>query len=395
MKRIIVSLMLILIVIAGLLITFFKLTAPSFSNLDEEMEHIISNFVKENKSIKNCVLSIMKDDGSFSWSGGAGIAYQDTQLPMTENTPIYIASVTKLYTATVTMRLYEEGRLSLNDPISKYLPEKIIQGIHVFEGKDYSNKITIKHLISHTSGIADYYSEKDENGENLFEIFLKNPERLWTVNETIERVRKDLKPNFQPGTDTSYSDTNYQLLGRIIEIITGKPLHIVFENYLFHPLGLKQTWLVGQPETQRVTFGAVADVFLKDKNINKIRTNGSYWADGDIVSTANEMIIFLKALNDGEIIRKKTLKLMHNWRKLDFPLEYGYGTMHFNLPPFLAKWIHLPPLWGHSGSTGSFLYYSKDQNIYLAGSINQAESESKPFFGVISKVIKAVESKNK
>jgi CubicO group peptidase (beta-lactamase class C family) len=395
MKRIIVSLILILIVIAGLLITFFKLTAPSFSNLDEEMEYIISNFVKENKSIKNCVLSIMKDDGSFSWSGGAGIAYQDTQLPMTENTPIYIASVTKLYTATVTMRLYEEGRLSLNDPISKYLPEKIIQGIHVFEGKDYSNKITIKHLISHTSGIADYYSEKDENGENLFEIFLKNPERLWTINETIERVRKDLKPNFQPGTDTSYSDTNYQLLGRIIESITGKPLHIVFENYLFHPLGLKQTWLVGQSRTQRVAFGVVADVFLKDKNINKIRTNGSYWADGGIVSTANEMIIFLKALNDGKIIRKETLKSMHNWRKLDFPLEYGYGTMYFNLPPFMAKWIHLPPLWGHSGSTGSFLYYSKDQNIYLAGSINQAESESKPFFGVISKVIKAVESKNK
>jgi len=357
MKRIIVSLVLILIIIAGLLIVFFRLTAPSFSNLDEEMEHIISNFVKENKSIKNCVLSIMKDDGSFSWSGGAGIANQDTQLPMTENTPIYIASVTKLYTATVTMRLCEEGRLSLNDPISKYFPEKTIQGIHVFEGKDYSNKITIKHLISHTSGIADYYSEKDENGENLFEIFLKNPERLWTVNETIERVRKDLKPNFQPGTDTSYSDTNFQLLGKIIESITGKPLHIVFENYLFHPLGLKQTWLVGQPETQHVAFGVVADVFLKDKNINKIRTNGSYWAEGGIVSTANEMIIFLKALNDGEIIRKETLKSMHNWRKLDFPLEYGYGTMYFNLPSFMAKWINLPPLWGHSGSTGSFLYY--------------------------------------
>ena len=153
----------------------------------------------------------MKGDGSFSWSGAAGIASQNGQVPMTKDTPIYIASITKLYTAAAVMRLYEKGALSLDDPMSRYLPEKLIQGIHVYKGKDYSHEITIKELLSHTSGIADYYDEKLKGGESLFE-FLEEPNRSWTVDETIERARKDLEPNFPPGTDASYSDTNFQLL---------------------------------------------------------------------------------------------------------------------------------------------------------------------------------------
>jgi len=102
------------------------------------------------------------------------------------------------------------------------------------------------------------------------------------------------------------------------------------------------------------------------------------------------MIIFLKALNEGQLIQKETLRMMHKWNNLHFPLQYGYGTMYFKLPRLMGKLANLPPLWGHSGSTGSFLYYSNDLDVYIAGSINQAESESKPFFALISKVIKVI-----
>ena len=198
--------------------------------------------------------------------------------------------------------------------------------------------------------------------------------------------------NFSPGEDVSYSDTNFQLLGLIIESITHKPLHIVYEDVIFRPLRLNHTWLVGHSENRHDINTATADVFYKEKEINMIRSNGAYWADGGIVSTADEMIVFLKALNEGRIIKKSTLDLMHKWHKLHFPLEYGYGTMYFNLPHFIGNWMYLPPLWGHSGSTGSFLYYSEDLDLYLAGTINQAESESKPFFALISKAIKATKS---
>lgn len=391
MKRIIKA-STILIMAAGLFIVLFRCSTRSFDNLNQEMEYLVSGLVEKDKSVRNCVLSVMKGDGSFSWSGAAGIASQDGQVPMTKDTPIYIASITKLYTATAIMRLYEKGALSLDDPMSRYLPKELIQGIHVYKGKDYSHKITIKELLSHTSGIADYYTEKPKGGKNLFELFLEKPERSWTVDETIERARDDLEPNFQPGTDASYSDTNFQLLGKVIEAITGKPLHIVYEDFFFRPLGLKHTWLTGRSEPQLASSAAPADIFYKDMNITKTRSNGTYWADGGIVSTAEECIIFLKALNEGRIVSGDTLKLMHNRHKLQFPIQYGYGTMYFKLPRFITMVMKVPPLWGHSGSTGSFLYYSEDLNLYMAGSINQVESKSKPF-RLMLRVMKAIQSK--
>ena len=392
MKRIIkVSAVLIVIVAVGLFITRLRSTTRSFDDLNQEMAHLVSGLVEKDKSVRNCVLSVMKGDDSFSWSGAAGIANQDGQVLMTKDTPIYIASITKLYTAAAIMGLYEKGALSLDDPMSRYLPRELIQGIHVYKGKDYSLEITIKQLLSHTSGIADYYTEKPKGGKSLFELFLDEPERPWTADETIDRAR-DLEPNFPPGTDASYSDTNFQLLGKVIEAITGKPLHMVYEDFFFRPLGLKHTWLVGCSGPQLAPYAAPADVFYKDMNITKTRSNGAYWADGGIVSTAEEMIIFLKALKEGRIVSGDALKLMHNWHKLQFPLQYGYGTMSFKLPRFITKVMKVPPLWGHSGSTGSFLYYSEDLNLYMAGSIDQVQSKSKPF-RLMVRVMKAVQSK--
>jgi CubicO group peptidase (beta-lactamase class C family) len=150
--------------------------------------------------------------------------------------------------------------------------------------------------------------------------------------------------------------------------------------------------LIGYSEPQIAPSAAPADVFYKDMNITKTRSNGAYWAEGGIVSTAEEMIIFLKALNEGRIISGDTLKLMHHWHKLQFPLQYGYGTMYFKLPWFIDMVMKVPPIWGHSGSTGSFLYYSEDLNLYMAGSINQVDSKIKSF-RLMGKAMKAIQSK--
>ena len=368
--RLNIRLFVILLIIAVL---GFKIqlsfAAQTLDSLNQKLAYFVSHLVKSDKEIKSCVLSVMMGDSSYYWSGASGIASQNGQVPMTKDTPVYIASVTKLYTAVVIMKLYEDKIISLDDPISKYLPEKLIHGIHVYQGKDYSNEITIQELLSQTSGIADYYSEKSKDGKSIFELFLEQPERSWTVDETIDRARNDLDPNFPPGTDASYSDTNFQLLGKIIESVTSKPLHIVYQDFIFRPLGLKHTWLDGHSGSKLNPSDVPADVYYHDRNITNIRSNGSYWADGGIISTAEEEIIFLKALNEGQIINKSTLNLMHNWHNLDPPFQYGYGTMYFEPAS----------LWGHSGSTGSFLYYSEGLNLYMAGTINQTESNETPF----------------
>jgi D-alanyl-D-alanine carboxypeptidase len=391
MKRI-PFIILFVIIIAGLFTVRLGCPDQSHGDLCQELEYIVSDAVHKDKSVRNCVLSVMKGDGSFTWSGSAGISRQEGKVPMIKDSPIYIASITKLYTATVIMRLYERGNLSLDDPMSKYLPEGLIRGIHVYKGKDYSREITIWQLLSHTSGIADYYTGKPPGGKSLFELLLEKPERPWTVDETIERARNELKPDFPPGTKASYSDTNFQLLGKIIEAITGKPLHIVCEDIIFRPLGLTHTWLIGHPVMRNGRSARPADVFYEDVNITGTRSNGAYWADGGIVSTAEEMIIFLKGLHEGGILSRNTVESMHNWRTLQFPLQYGYGTMRFKLPGFIAVAVGIPPIWGHSGSTGSFLYYSEELDLYMAGSVNQTASKLKPF-SLMRRVMRAVKSK--
>jgi D-alanyl-D-alanine carboxypeptidase len=395
-KRIIIAsikVLVIVIAVAGLFLTALNCSSSSSNDLNMELERSVSTLVEKNKSIENCVLAVTKGDGSYSWAGAAGIANQDGQIPMTKDTPIYIASVTKLYTATAIMKLYEEGALSLDDPMSKYLPADLIRGINVYKGKDYSNEITIEQLLAQTSGIADYYEEKsNKDGKSLFDLFIEEPERPWTVDETIDRARDDLEPHFPPGTGAFYSDTNFQLLGKIIENVTQKPLQDVYEDFFFRPLGLKNTWLVGLSEPEVAPSAATADVFYEGMVITKTRSNGAYWADGGIISTPEDMIIFLKALNEGKIVSKDTLQLMHDWHKLEFPIQYGYGTMYFKLPPLMTKLSGLTPLWGDSGSTGSFLYYSEDLNLYMAGTIDNVGSNIKPFM-LMRDVMKLFETK--
>jgi D-alanyl-D-alanine carboxypeptidase len=386
----------IIAIITVIVLTMIFLTGSNHSglstdDLNNKLESLVSTLAVKDKSIRNCVLAVTKGNDSYSWAGAAGVARQDGHVPMTRDTPVYIASILKLYTATVIMKLYEMGDLSLDDPISRYLPEELIKGIHVYKGKDYTREITIKQLLSNTSGIADYYTERPEEGKNVFEMLLEEPDRTWKENETIEWARDKLKPNFPPGTDASYSDTNFDLLGKIIESITSQPLHIVYENFIFHPLGLTHTWLIERSAPHIPVAASPADVFYKDRNITNIRSNSAYWPY--MISTSEEMIIFLKALNEGRIIRKETLELMHSWNKLHFPMQYGCGTMYFKLPWLMRKASGITPLWGHSGSTGSFLYYSEDLDIYIAGTINSVGSDKKTFFKIIGKVCKLFSAK--
>jgi CubicO group peptidase (beta-lactamase class C family) len=130
-------------ILAGWL--YFK---PAYSNLNQELSYRVNQLASPNQSIKNAVLYVAKGDGSFTWSGAAGIARQDGQAPMTKDTPILIASITKLYTAAAIMRLYEQGALALDDPMSKYLPDDLIRGIHVYQGRDYSHEITVEQLCA-------------------------------------------------------------------------------------------------------------------------------------------------------------------------------------------------------------------------------------------------------
>jgi len=349
------------------------------NSLDKKLQSFVNDIVKKDSSIFNATLAVSSGNGNYDWSGAAGIASQKDSIVMTTETPFFIASITKMFTATAIMKLIQDKEIKLNDPIVNYLPNNLVNGIHNYKGIDYTDKITIEHLLSHTSGIADYFLDKNKKGKNFIDIILNEPKNPYTVDQTIAIARDELHAHFEPGKKAKYSDTNYQLLGKIIEEITGKELHQIYQDYFFVPLKMNSTWLFGKSKPIKKITHKVADFYFDDQVVSNNRPFESSWADGGLISTTKDSIIFLKALFAGEIIdNKTTLPMMHNWKKLDFPLKYGYGTMFIDMPSFMTMFRKIPSLTGHLGSTGTFLLYAKNLDIYLAGAINQANSPSKP-----------------
>ena len=342
------------------------------SSIEARLQDFVKKTVEKGKTIHSALLSLSAGNGKFNWSGAAGIANKEKQISMTPETPFFIASVTKLFTATIIMKLYEEKKIKLDDIVVNYLPETLMKGIHIYKSVDYTDSINISHLLSHTSGIADYYLEKPKGGKNFFDIILKNPEKTYTVDQTIGIARDTLEANFKPGTKAKYSDTNFQLLGKIIESVVGKELHDIYHDYIFSPLEMNNTWLYKRSDPIDEINTPVAEFYYNNKMISDSKPLESSWADGGIISTAKDCLAFLKALFKGKIINKElTLPLMHEWRGIGYPLKYGFGTMYIKVPSTL-------PLIGHLGSTGTFLLYAKDVDMHFAGTINQANSSSKP-----------------
>jgi D-alanyl-D-alanine carboxypeptidase len=363
-----------------------QVTRPEPGNPTQQLQSVVDSMAGPATSIRNAVLYVTKGDGSFTWSGAAGVANQSTQAPMTKDTPIVMASVTKLFTATAIMMLYEQGKVRLTDPMARYLPQHMIHGTQVYRGHDYSAEIRVEQLLAQTSGIPDYYDEKGRDGRTVFEIMEADPSHAWTVDQEIARVRNEMRATFKPGEKAFYGDTNFQLLGKIVEASTGKPLETVFEELFFRPLGMKHTWLAARSRPDETPSVPVADVYWKDALITNMRLSTAYWAYGGIISTPQDCVSFLKALNQGKIIKPDTLEKMHQWRVLSnpgMPFQYGYGTMRFEVPAANNQSPKVAPIWGASGSTGSFLYYAPDLDVYIAGTTDQVDDKMTPLILII------------
>jgi CubicO group peptidase (beta-lactamase class C family) len=327
--------------------------------------------------IHNIVAAVQSHDRNIDYVGAAGTADPQTGAAMTPDTPYFIASVTKLFTAAIVMGMYEKKRLELDAPISKYLPASLTQGIHIFKGTDYSNRIKVSELVSQSSGLADYETEKLRGEKSVLDELKAGHDRSINTAEAVEVVRR-LTPHFSPGTrgKAHYSNLNYRLLGAIIESITGQSMAVNFEEKICAPLGLKQTYLFNRAIALRNPVPAT--IYFKDTPANISNYLSSNVSDGGLVSTASEIMTFLRAFFEGRLFDKTLFDRMMSWNSLFFPLRYGYGLMYFQLPRYF--WLTpLPGFIGHSGTTGSFAFTCPSRSLYLAGTVNQV-SPAKPFF---------------
>ena len=355
------------------------------------LKHLLRDLTSR-KQIRQAVVAVESGDGSYQWVGTEGMTASGSRVA--ENTPFFIASIDKLYNATVTLMLSEAGRLDIDDPISVYLPPTMTRGIHQNRGLDLSGKITVRHLLTHTSGLADWLEDYPKGGPSMIESILQEGDRVLTIEELAAYVRDHLKPRFTPQDlagrrpKARYSDTNFMLIIAIIEGVTGKPLHEVHRELLHEPLGLRETYF---PAPDQAADPMPLCVRGEPLNIPLLTESVR-----GIYSTAGDMITFLRALMSGEVFQaRETLAAMQsNWHRFGFPLdraamrspgwpiEYGAGMMRFRLPRLFTPTSAIPAVLGHTGSTGCWLFYCPELDVFLAGTVNEVTAGAIPFRAV-------------
>lgn len=293
----------------------------------------------------------------------------------TPDQPYFIASTTKLFVTSIILNFRSKGLLDLDDKIIKFLEPEIVQGLHILNGKDHSGEITIRHLMAHTSGIPDYFQNKDERGKSLENELIMGKDQSWSFSEAVARSKR-MKPLFQPGTKgkAHYSDTNYQLLGKIMETITKKSVEQNFNELIIFPLGLRQTYLYSSPDDHQPI-----PLFYKEKALPIPLAMISFGPDGGIVSTSSDMMIFLQAFFNGLFFPKDWIESLKIWNPVFYPMKSGVGIHRFKLPWIFNPTGLIPELYGHSGLSGAVAYCNPEKDLFITGTVNQVAYPSTSF----------------
>lgn len=353
-----------------------------YSTLANKLQSEIDALVRQ-RDIFSAVIGLADPEAGFHWTGATGTAYAGRVEEMKVDTPVFIASITKIYTAAATMILTERGGLTLDDPIAKFLPDPMVAGLHRYKGRDYSDQLRVYHLISQTSGLPDYFTERPKGGKSIYDLIVLGSDEEWDVERVVGITKKELAPKFPPepkgeegsGKQAYYSDTNYQLLGAVIESATGKRLHEVLSETIIDPLELSSTYLHGSRSP--ASFPATIYHGREPLHLDKAMT--SFGPDGGMVSNVDDGLKFLRAVMEGKLFADpSTLTRMQRWKSIFFPFQYGLGLMRFNMPRILSPFSPTPELIGHSGSSSAVLFKVGKGQLYIAGTLNQTENQGRP-----------------
>jgi len=285
------------------------------------------------------------------------------------------ASIAKAMTATLTLRLAERSALDLDAPITRLLPEREWDGLFVLDGVDRAGKVTPAHLLSHTSGVADYFEGRTETGPPLAKLVAAEPARTWTPADLLAFSRERQRPVAAPGRRFSYSDTGYVLLGRIIEEAGGATLGAQLHQEVFGPAGMGDSCLLfhtlpGGAVSIRPDSAEeldIAPLWLGRDEVSRAASLSCDWGGGGVVSTLDDLVRFTTAWRSGELIgadsRARMTDAQHRFRP---GIRYGTGMMQLRYDGFSPFLRGMPRTVGHLGVSATHLFVDPERDLHIA-----------------------------
>lgn len=307
------------------------------------------------------------------WVGASGKADISKNIDMSPCTVSKAASLTKTFVATLALKLVEEGKFGLDDPLTKWLPEKVLSKLK------NANISTVRQLLNHTTGIVDVIED-----EGFYLAVLNNPAKKWTPEELLEFVYGDA-PEFAPGGGVSYSNTNFLLLAMVINQATGVDHSQLLREKLLVPLALDQSFYYWHDEVPNTTAQGYFDLYNNQTLINVTNFNtGSGNGYGGLYSNVFDLQTFIEAL-----VRDKTLLSPST---LDQMLTFGEpeGTTNKRLGLGIFKdFLERAPdefAYGHRGRDLGYtadMYWFPNQDVTMTYLINygtDAKSELRQSF---------------
>ncbi len=302
---------------------------PDTGALEPVIEAQLQAAVDEARSagpIPGISAAIQLDDGT-RWEGVAGVGERGmSRWPVQVSTPFVIASITKTFVAAAILQLADEGVLSVDDPLGRWLPDH-----------PRGATVTLRHLLGHTSGEANYFTHPDYE-----RLVFGRPTHHWTSAQIMALVGA---PRFPPGTDWEYSNTNYVLLGLVLQAVTGDTVSGVIRDRFLDPLRLSDTSFQGEEAATSVPAQAYLRrsgdwIGFDDGTSLRPHTSAATvaWSAGAMISSARDLATWARALYGGHILSAESLAEMVAFGDDD----YGLGAKTYLMGGRTA--------WGHGGS---------------------------------------------
>lgn len=288
--------------------------------------------------------TLLVKDKDGLWIGAEGYADISNNVKMGTHSLYFIASISKAYTSAAVYRYVDLGLISLNDPIAQWLSQEIVDKV------DNVDKATVGDLLSHKSGIRDFYTTQ-------FELDRLNADQNWRKEDVIKYVYNK-NAYHEVGSTYEYSNTNFLLLSMILESVSGKSFEQVYQEMVFNPLALTSAYY---SEDVIIPDGAVKGYVDLYDNENFVESRFLYidelgiGGDGGVATNAYHLAVFLENLVNTDFISQASQTQMTNW----FPIEgvddafqqteNGYGIERFN--------TRFESAIGHTGGIDGFSTY--------------------------------------